>query len=72
MEKLNAQIQAVGYSLSEIESELEGRYSKALTMLEISRRELKGHIGKANNAVTSIQITSNQSTITTHNGLKKG
>lgn len=60
MEKLNAQIQAVEHSLKAIESELENRYAKAVTMLDISRRELKAHIGKASNAVTSIQITSNQ------------
>ena len=60
MEKLSAQIQAVGASLSEIEAELENRYAKALTMLEISRREIKGHIGKANNAITSVRITSSQ------------
>jgi len=61
MEKLSASIQAVHNSISAVESELENRYSKAVAMLEISRRELKGHIGKANNALTSIQITSNQS-----------
>lgn len=60
MEKLNAQIQTVEHSLKAIESELENRYAKAVTMLDISRRELKAHIGKASNAVTSIQITSNQ------------
>ena len=61
MEKLNASIQSVHNSIAAVESELENRYSKAVAMLEISRRELKGHIGKANNALTSIQITSNQS-----------
>jgi len=59
-EKLSAQVQAVGHSLSAIESELENRYAKAVTMLDISRRELKGHISKANNAITSIQISSSQ------------
>lgn len=59
-EKLSAQVQAVGHSLLAIESELENRYAKAITMLDISRRELKGHISKANNAITSIQISSNQ------------
>lgn len=67
MEKLSAQIQTVGRSLSAIESELENRYAKAVTMLDISRRELKGHIGKASNAITSIQITSNQLTVETYN-----
>ncbi len=62
MEKLNAQIQTVEHSLKAIETELENRYSKAVTMLDISRRELKGHIGKASNAITSIQISSNQPT----------
>lgn len=60
MEKLNAQIQSVEHSLKAIEAELENRYAKAVTMLDISRRELKAHIGKASNAVTSIQIASNQ------------
>lgn len=62
MEKLNAQIQTVERSLKAIETELENRYSKAVTMLDNSRRELKGHIGKASNAITSVQISSNQPT----------
>jgi DNA recombination protein RmuC len=62
MEKLNTQIQTVEHSLKAIESELENRYSKAVTMLDISRQQLKGHIGKASSAITSIQISSNQPT----------
>lgn len=64
MEKLSASIQMVHKSIAAVESELENRYSKAVAMLEISRRELKGHIGKANDALTSIQITSSQSSMT--------
>lgn len=60
MEKLNASIQAIQKSISDIGEELEGRYSKVLTMLEYSKRDLKGYVGKANNALTSIQMTSNQ------------
>ena len=60
-EKLNASIQAIQKSISDIGEEIEGRYSKAMTMLEYSKRDLKGYVGKANNALASIQITSNQS-----------
>ena len=61
MEKLNANVQAVQKSIADLGEEIEGRYSKAITMLEYSKRDLKGHIGKANNALTNIQMTSNQS-----------
>jgi len=61
LEKLNANIQVVQKSIADIGEEIENRYSKAITMLEYSKHDLKGHVGKANNALTSIQITSSQS-----------
>jgi len=64
MEKLNSGVQTIQKSISDIGKEIEGRYSKAITMLEFSKHDLKGHISKANNALTSIQITSNQSPTT--------
>ena len=60
-EKLHAHLQSVEQNIAAIEAELENRYSKALTMLDISRRELRAHISKAHNALTSIQINSVQS-----------
>lgn len=62
MEKLNASIQTVYKSLSDIGEELEGRYSKAITMLELSKRDLKGYVGKANTALAGAQISSGEET----------
>lgn len=59
-EKLNANIQVVREKIAEIENEIEGRYSRAMTMLDISKRTLKDHAGKANSALASIQITPNR------------
>ncbi len=59
-EKLNASVQAIQKSISEIGDEIENRYSKAIAMLEISKRELKVHVGKANNSLASIQMSSSQ------------
>lgn len=57
-EKLNTSIQAIQKGINSISEEIENRYSKAMSMLEISKRELKNHISKSNNALSSIQISS--------------
>lgn len=60
-EKLNANIQVIQKSIADIEKEIEGRYSKAMNMFEYLRHDLKGYIGKVNNALASIHMTSDQS-----------
>ncbi len=60
MERLNASIQTVNKGLSDIGEELEGRYSKAITMLEMSKRDLKGYVSKANSALASAHISSGE------------
>lgn len=60
MERLNASIQKVNKGLSDIGEELEGRYSKAITMLEMSKRDLKGYVSKANSALVSAHISSGE------------
>lgn len=63
-EKLNASVQVVQKSLSDIGDEIEGRFSKAINMLEYSKRDLKGHVGKANDALTYIEMSSSQPSAT--------
>lgn len=69
MEKLNASIQTVNKSLSDIGEELEGRYSKAITMLEMSKRDLKGYVGKANSALAGAHISSGEQIISKEENL---
>lgn len=63
-EKLNTHLQTVEQSVTAVQAEIENRFSKALTMLDISRRELKAHIGKASNALTSVRINAGQTPMT--------
>lgn len=60
-EKLHAHLQAVEQTIAAIEAELENRYSKALIMLDNSRRDLRAYISKAQNALTNLQVNSVQS-----------
>lgn len=58
MAKVGLYLQTLEKSLSEISSELEGRYAKGLTMLTNSRDRMQQHLSKANNALVSISTIS--------------
>jgi DNA recombination protein RmuC len=52
--KLSAAIDQVRQALSNVEEELDGRLSKALTMIQNSRDETRQHVRKANTALSSV------------------
>ncbi len=39
-----------------MQAEVEGRFSRALTMIDNSRSELRAHLGKVAGGLTSLQI----------------
>jgi DNA recombination protein RmuC len=52
--RIGIHLRAVEQTLQELSTELEGRYSKGLTMLSNSRETMQKHLGKANSALVSI------------------
>ena len=55
IEKLDAHMQAIGQSLREADSEIEMRFSRAITMLGNSRDDLRRHVSRLSSAMTAIQ-----------------
>jgi DNA recombination protein RmuC len=53
--KASIHLQAIEQCMGDLQSEVEGRFSNAVTMLLNSMRDLRMHIGKANSALASIQ-----------------
>ena len=59
--RLGTRLYALEKTTKDIQSEIEGRYSKALTMLDISRRHLRTHSSEINAELNSInKIQTNQ------------
>jgi DNA recombination protein RmuC len=62
MQKLSANLQAVQNGIVALQDEIDSRFSKALTMLNNSRDDMRAHLSKASSSVTGLQIvTSNES-----------
>ncbi len=62
MQKLDAYLQAMQNSIQAMQDELDGRFSKSLTMLSNSRDDMRAQIGKASSSLTSVQISTSSST----------
>ncbi|MDP2726624.1 MAG: DNA recombination protein RmuC [Dehalococcoidia bacterium] len=56
LQKLNAYLENVEHSLMALQEELEGRFSRALTMLNNSRSDMAMHLSKVRGDLTSLQI----------------
>ena len=56
LQKLDAYLKQVQTSINSLQEELDGRFSRALTMLSNSRDEMRANIGKASGSITSLQI----------------
>jgi DNA recombination protein RmuC len=56
LQKLDMCLQSVQTSISSLQDELEGRFSKALTMLSNSRDDMSAHLGRASRSMTSVQV----------------
>ncbi|MCA9941461.1 MAG: DNA recombination protein RmuC [Anaerolineales bacterium] len=57
LQKLSAHLQTVQNSMIALQSELDGRFSRALTMLNNSRDEMRAHFSKVGSSLTSLQIS---------------
>ncbi len=67
--KIGIHLRTVEQILQELSTELEGRYSKGLTMLTNSRETMQRHLGKANSALVSIStLAENQEIEVRSNG----
>ncbi len=57
LQKLDAHLQTAQGSVKALQDELDGRFSRAITMLTNSRDEMRAHISKAGSSLTSLQIS---------------
>lgn len=56
LQKLDAYLQTAQGSIKALQEELDGRFSRAITMLNNSRDDMRAHISKASSSLTSLQI----------------
>ena len=59
LQKLNVYLQAIEDSLSGMQAELDGRFSRAITMLNNSRNAMHASISKANAGLVNLQLDTN-------------
>lgn len=57
LQKLDAYLQTAQGSIKALQEELDGRFSRAITMLNNSRDDMRAHISKASSSLTSLQIS---------------
>lgn len=57
LDKLSAYLQTAQESISALQGELEGRFSRALTMLENSRTDMAVHLSKVSSGLAGLQLT---------------
>jgi DNA recombination protein RmuC len=57
LQRLNACLQSVEDNIKALQNELEGRFSRAVTMLNNSRNEMSAQISKISSGLTSLQIS---------------
>ena len=56
LQRLSAYLQSAQNSLKEVQEEINGRFSRALTMLNNSRDDIQAHISTVNSSLTGLQI----------------
>ncbi len=71
LQKLGTYLQSADDSMKALQNELEGRFSKALTMLSYSRDDMSTHLSKVRSGIKKQKISSSQlTTEATLEGLK--
>ena len=55
-QKLDACLRSIEDGIAAMQAELDRRFSRALTMIDNSRSELRAHLGKVAGGLTSLQI----------------
>ncbi len=61
LQKLDSYLHSADYSINELQHELEGRFSKAITMLSNSRDDMSTQLSKVRSGLTSLKINSSKS-----------
>jgi DNA recombination protein RmuC len=56
LEKLDAHLRAAEKSVAALQSELEGRFSRAITMLANSKAEMSAHTSRIGSSLTSVHV----------------
>ena len=56
-QKLDACLRSIEDGITAMQAELDGRFSRALTMIDNSRSELRAHLGRVAGGLTSLQIS---------------
>lgn len=56
LQKLDAYLQTAQNSLNDLQEEINGRFSRALTMLNNSRDDMQAHISSVNTSLTGVKI----------------
>ncbi len=59
LQKLDLYLQTTQESMKALQDEIEGRFSRAITMMGNSRDEMRAHISKVNGSLTGLQISTN-------------
>ena len=57
LQRLDAYLQSAQNSVEVLQDEIEGRFSKAITMLTNSRNDMSVHLSKVSSGLTSLQIS---------------
>ncbi len=57
LQKLDLYLQTTQESMKALQDEIEGRFSRAITMMGNSRDEMRAHISKVNGSLTGLQIS---------------
>ncbi|MGQ9512813.1 MAG: DNA recombination protein RmuC [Thermodesulfitimonas sp.] len=57
LEKLNSSLQAFQKGVAALQEELEGRFARALTMLNNSRSEMSVHLSRISSSLTALQVS---------------
>ena len=58
LQRLNSYLENAQSNISELQNELEGRFSRAITMLNNSRDDMRVMVSKVSSSLTSLQISS--------------
>ena len=62
LQKMEAYLENVWGSIRAMQDEIEGRFSRAMTMLTNSRNDMRTHLGKVSGGLASLQVSSAGST----------
>ena len=60
LDKLNAYLETVQSSIKALQDELDGRFSRAITMLDNSRRDMNAHLSKVTSGLAGLRLISNE------------